>query len=133
MDYQIPVKNRFSQASLVCGILAIITILTGVLPIFFGSLSIIFGILSKKGNAPYDTNAKVGFGCGTAGFLMSVAFMAMTFMLLPTLLKDEAFRQQLDTTYEQVYGVDFEEFFEIYTGREVDVDELFGGDFLEWQ
>ncbi len=133
MDYQIPVKNRFSQASLVCGILAIITILTGVLPIFFGSLSIIFGILSKKSNIPYDTNAKVGFGCGTAGMLMSVAFMAMTFILLPTMFKDEVFRQQLDTTYKQIYGVDFEEFIETYTGQEVDIDELFGGDLLEWQ
>lgn len=131
MEYQIPVKNRFSQASLVCGVLAILTILTGILPIFFGSLSIIFGILSKKSNTPYDSNAKVGFGCGAAGLLMSFAFMAMTFILLPAMFKDDAFRQQLDATYEQLYGVDFEEFFELYTGEEIDIDELFGGDVLE--
>lgn len=131
MEYQIPVKNRFSQACLICGILAIVTILTGVLPIFFGSLCIIFGILSKKSNIPYDSGAKAGFFCGGAGLLMSIAFLAMTFILLPTMFRNDSFREQLDATYEEMYGVDFEEFFELYTGQEIDIDEMFGGDSLE--
>lgn len=132
MDYQVPSKNGFSQACLVFGILSVVTILTGVLPLFFGSLCILFGILSKKSNAPYDSSAKIGFGCGAAGFTLSLAFMVVITIFLPTFFKDDTFRQQLDDTYEQLYGVDFEGFLEEYLGTDVELDEMFGGEDSVW-
>lgn len=117
-------KNAFSIVSLILGILAILSICTAILPIPLGAGSILFAILGHRKGKQLDSMALAGILTSIGGIAMSVVLFAMTFMMLPTMLKDEAYREQLNTMSESMYGMSFDEMMEEAYG--MDLDELLG-------
>lgn len=102
-------KNSFATAALILGGFAILGTTTILPAIFAGSLSILFGILSRKRRKKLSGAAKGGMICSAISIgISSVMFISYTIQL-PVLLKDENFRQQIETTYEQIYGQSIEE------------------------
>ncbi len=117
-------KNSFSIASLVLGILALLSICTAVLPLPLGALAVLFGILGHRKEKQLDTMSLTGILTGAAGMSISIMLFAMTFLMLPTMLKDEAYRDQLNSMSETMYGITFDEMLE--EGYGIDLDELLG-------
>ena len=117
-------KNMFSIASLVLGILSILSLCTAILPIPLGAAGILFAILGHRKGKQLDSMALAGVLTSIAGLAMSLVLFAMTFMMLPTMLKDEAYRAQLNSMSESMYGMSFDEMMEEAYG--VDLDELLG-------
>ncbi len=109
-----PARNTFAIASCVCGVLALATICTGILPIPLGALSILFACLSHRRKRNLETPAIAGIALSAVGLLFSAVLVLYTFLLLPQLLKDENFRQQLDDTSQQMYGMDFDAIMQPY-------------------
>ncbi len=117
-------KNSFSIVSMILGILALLSICTAILPLPLGAAGIIFAVLGHRKGKQLDSMALAGVLTSIGGIAMSVVLFAMTFMMLPTMLKDEAYREQLNTMSESMYGMSFDEMMEDAYG--VDLDELLG-------
>lgn len=115
-------RNPFSKASLIMGVLALLTIATGVLPLFFGALGVLFAVLSHRKSKPLDTSALLGVVTSAIGLSIAIVMFVITIMMLPTLLRDPEYREQLNTFSESMYGATFDEFLE--EGYGIDLDKL---------
>lgn len=111
-DYPVRQKTSgFAIASLVLGIVSIVTCCFGIFSIPLGSLSILFAILSRRKGTGMPGMSIAGictsiFGMLLGGFLLFYAFEG---------LYNPDFREKyLDPIYEDAYGMDFEEFMERY-------------------
>ncbi len=119
-------NNSFRIASMIFGILALLSICTAILPLPFGAAAILFAVLGHRRGKQLDAMSLTGVLTGAAGMAISIMLFAMTFMMLPTMLKDEAYREQLNTMSESMYGITFDEMLE--EGYGIDLDELLGED-----
>ena len=115
-------KNPFSKASLIMGIIALLTIATGVLPLVFGALGILFAILSHRKGKPLTTSALWGAVTSTIGVSIAIVMFVVTIIMLPTLLKDPAYREQINTFSQSIYGVPFDQVLEESYG--IDLDKI---------
>lgn len=70
-------------ASLILGILAIVTSLIFLIPVVLGVLAIIFGIVARKSSG--RGKAIAGIITGSAGIVFSIVFAAVVFTALPAL------------------------------------------------
>lgn len=114
-------ENPFASASLILGILAFLSICTGVLPFIFGGLSILFAVLSKRRQKPLLSSAFIGVVSSSIGIVFSFVILAVAFIQLPEMLKDPTMRAQLNSTSEALYGVTFEEMLE---SNGIDLDNI---------
>ena len=120
--------SSFATASMVLGILAILSAFTGTVfpPVIFGCLSIILALLSKGNDRAMLPNAKVGVLTGILGLIVNILIVASSFLLLftatgrvsslprtacritnPNMQKE--FHDQLNQYYEYFYGESFDE------------------------
>ncbi len=125
-DYQKPnygsdKESSFASVALIMGILAILSICTGLLPLIFGGLGILFATLAKRRKQPLATPAIIGIVSSI--FAMSISFfiLVFSFIQLPIMLKDPDMRQELNDTYKAVSGMTFDEMME-QSG--IDIDAL---------
>lgn len=98
--------NGFAVASLILGILAVLTICTVYLPWIFGSLSILFALLSKGKETHMHSLAYSGTVVSFIALVISVLFISFVFSAL---VHDELFQQEFNAAYESIYGESFEE------------------------
>ena len=115
-------KNSFATASLVFGILAILTITTAILPIPLGALSILFAVLSHRKGEKFSGTQIGAIITSTVSIALSITIIVSTFSMLPTLLKTPAYRDQLNGISQQLYGEDFDDILEELYG--IDLDDL---------
>lgn len=108
-----PIKrqNGFAIASLVCGILSLVLCCTGILGIPAGALSILFAVLSKRKGEALSGMSTAGVVTAVIGILLGILTVAYSIYLL---FYDPTFREQMDIMMQQMYGVSFEEFFNMY-------------------
>lgn len=121
-----PKKSPFILASLILGILSLITICTGILPLPLGALGILFAILSYRKGRHFDTMALAGLLTSIVGMSVSIVIIIMSFMMLPSMLKSEDYRNQLNSVSEAMYGITFDDMLEGYYG--IDIDEIIGNE-----
>ncbi len=125
MDYQTTQKrNPFVTASLVTGVLAFVSIMTGVFPLLFGGLSILFAVLSHRRGKRMETPAFVGVIVSTVSMAISTVIIVTAFAMLPTMLRNPEYRENLNNMSESMYGMTFDEVME--EGYGIDLDELLG-------
>ena len=115
--------SAFATASLVLGIIAILSAFTGTVfpPLVCGGLSIILALLSKGNDRAMLPNAKVGVLTGILGLIINVLVVASAFLLLftePGLKED--FHRQLNQYYEYLYGESFDDAWE-------EMEDIYGG------
>lgn len=96
-----------ATAALVMAVLALLTILTGLGPLFFGSLSILFAVLSKGSSKRMNGSA---VGSVMLSVVSAVAGLLLIAKLADMMQNDPSFRGQLDRSFEMMYGVDYDEF-----------------------
>lgn len=125
MDYQNTRKqNPFVTASLIMGVLAFVTIMTGVLPLLFGALSILFAVLSHRRGKRMETPAFIGVIASSLAMTFSVVVLTVALSMLPTLLRTPEYREYLNNMSESMYGITFDEAME--EGYGIDLDKLLG-------
>lgn len=125
MDYQNTKKqNPFVTASLVMGILAFFTIMTGVFPLFFGGLSILFAVLSHRRGKRMETPAFIGVIASSLAMTFSTVVLTIAISMLPSLLRTPEYREYLNNMSESMYGITFDEVME--EGYGIDLDKVLG-------
>ena len=104
-----PVQRRNGMASLalLMAVLSVLTIITGVGPLFFGPLAIIFAVLSKGGQSRMQGAALLSSVVGGAGALLG---LALTTWVVISFTTDPNMKDNLNKSFEAVYGVDYDEF-----------------------
>lgn len=80
---------------------------TVIFPYIFGGLAIIFAVISKGNNARYQVNAKIAIWASVGVILLNSLIIGASVFLL---YNSDTFTEQLNTTYEQLYGVTFDEY-----------------------
>lgn len=101
----------FTIASLVCGVIAIAGCCTGIVSLVAGSLGILFGILSRRKGQQLSTMSTVGICLSGVGLALGVFLLAYSgYIVFYGYGNDPAIRNELDSIYLQMYGVEFDEF-----------------------
>jgi len=114
-------KEAFSIASAICGLCCFLFWCTGILPIPLGALSILFAILAKRKGRKMHHLAITGIVLSCIGIVTAVFILATTYLLLPYMMKDETYRNQLNAVSQQLYGQSFEDLLKDTYG--IDMDE----------
>ena len=111
-----PYRQGFMLASGICGLLSITTCCTGVLSLPLGALGILFAVLAARKGKKLNGTCIGGIISSCLGILAGIVMILTSFLMLPEMLKDELYREQLDMVTEQMYGMDFAEFLEEFYG-----------------
>lgn len=92
-----------------CAFFAVITALFGtmIFPFIFGGLSIIFAVLSKGNTASYQLNAKIAILVSVFAIIGNTLYSGFA---IYNIAFNEEYQQQLNETFEQLYGMDMEEY-----------------------
>lgn len=115
-------SNPFASACLSMGVLAIFTIFTVFLPLFFGALSILFGCLARRRKKLMATPAFIGTVISVISMSFATILLCISLMELPGILKDPVQREQFNTSCKTMTGVTFDELME---ESGVDLDAIF--------
>lgn len=103
-----PYGQGFTMASVTCGILSITACWTGVLSLPLGALGILFAMLVYRKGRKLNTPCVIGISTSCIGLVFGLLITVYSLVMLPFLLKDETFRNQLDMMMQQIYGMDLE-------------------------
>ena len=105
----------FATASLVMGILALVTLCTIYLPIVFGSLSIIFAVLSKGNERKISGLSCAGIITSVSGIVFSIITIVTTIALLysnPDFYQE--YKDEMNRILSEQYGITYDEMMEEY-------------------
>ncbi len=132
MDYtEYRSRNNFAMASLVLGICSLLFFCTIYLPLPLGALGCLFVILSRRRGRSLSGTAVAGLITSLLGMLAGLVMFVFVIVSTFTLLQPEH-RDQLDSLFEQTYGMDFEEYLKMFYGEDFDIeflDSFYNGDF----
>ena len=124
MEYQVrQKKSAFSNASMLLGIFALLSLATIFLPLPLAALGILFASLAHKKGQKRELSCLVGLISSIAALIISVFTIIASLAMLPTMLKSPEYREQLDMISEQLYGENFDDMIETLYG--IDIDDLF--------
>jgi len=124
MEYQVrQKKSAFSNASMLLGIFALLSLATIFLPLPLAALGILFASLAHRKGQKRDFSCFIGLITSIAALIISLFTMIASLAMLPTMLKSPEYRKQLDTISEQLYGENFDDMLESLYG--IDIDDLF--------
>lgn len=115
-----PYGQGFLMASCLCGFLSVTMCCTGVLSLPLGALGILFALLAYRKGKKMSSQGVVGITLSALGMLSGIALIIYSFVTLPEMLQDKAFRSQADIITEQMYGMDFAEFMEEFYGYSIE-------------
>lgn len=102
-----PSRNHsFLVASLILGLLSILTCSTLVGGLICGSLGILFAILSREKDAKLKGTAVGGIFTSVIGLLLTIGLYSF---IIYAIFSDGDLHDRLNKTYEQLYGVTIED------------------------
>lgn len=104
-------KNGFATAAMILGICSIVLCITVLLPFPLGALGILFVILSKRRGEKLGGAAVSGLITSLIGMVLGLILTAVIAVVSFQMLKPEN-REQLNQQFEQIYGIDFDEYLE---------------------
>ena len=115
-----PYGQSFSIASAVCGLLSMTTSCTIILSLPLGALGILFAVLAYRAKKKINNTCVTGIILSCVGLTTAVSMIVYSFVMLPTMMRNEAFRGQVNAVTQQLYGMDFDEFMEEAYGYSFD-------------
>lgn len=104
--------SAFSIASMICGLIAILACCAGVLSLPFGALSILFAVLSKRRGKNMPVMSITGIWLGCVGILLGILMTVYSFFMV---FNDPVVYEQVNATYELLYGESLDKFLERYS------------------
>ncbi len=117
--YQPEPRNVFAIVAMVLGLCSLLSLCTLILSVPLGALSIIFVVLSKRQQKKMAPTAITGLVTSLVGILASVIILISLLGTTFSLLKPEN-RGELNRQFEQIYGMDFDEYMEQIYGDDFD-------------
>ena len=115
-----PYGQTFSIATAICGLLAMTTSCTIILSLPLGALGILFAVLAHRTKKKMNTTCVTGIALSCVGLVSAVSMIVYSFVMLPSLMENEAFRNQVNAVSQQLYGMDFDVFMEETYGYSFD-------------
>lgn len=115
-------QKVFATASMICGILAMVSFCMILPSIVLGGLSILFAILSTRSGQAMLGGAITGLITGGIALFIAIFVLVTSFAMVPTLMKDPAYRDYLNDLSMQMYGQSFDEMTEILFPEEIHYD-----------
>ncbi len=102
-----------ATASMILGIVSIVTMFTVYIPFICGSLAIVLAILSKGYGKKMLTTARVGIGTGIGGIVLIASVVGSLVAMILSLSGDDLvnFGRQMDRQFEQQTGQELEDVF----------------------
>jgi len=118
-------SNRpyFQIASLIFGILSMVTMCTGFLPLPCGALGILFSILAARRAKRWPTIVTVGTILSGVGMSIALFIVSFSLLMMPSMLRDPQYREYLNNMSRQMYGESFDEMMK--EGYGIDLDDYF--------
>lgn len=107
----------FAKASLIMGILAVLSVFTMTIipPMILGGLSIILGLLSRGDTRFPGTSAMIGILTSTGAIVMNIVISVFAYsMIFSNPETTQMYRDIMNETYEQTLGITFDELLENY-------------------
>lgn len=102
-------QKAFATASLITGILALVSFCMILPSLVLGGLSILFAILSTRKGQAILGSALAGIVTGSLALVISIGILVASLTMVPTLMKDPAYRDYLNDLSMQMYGETFDE------------------------
>lgn len=108
-------KNTMSTASMIMGILTIVTTImcTVYIPFITCALAVLFAILSKGKHKTMNSSARTGTIAGIAGLILNILLIAGVIYLY---LNVPEIHEQANQMFEQQYGTSIDEMFQSLYG-----------------
>ncbi|MCR4598462.1 MAG: hypothetical protein K5678_05450 [Acetatifactor sp.] len=102
--------RSFATASIICGLIAMATFFTGIIPLVAGGLGILFAVLSRREDRPFPSTSWWGIVLSAVGIFMGglILTYALVTMVLP-MMNDPAYYQEMKTLYMNTYGINLDE------------------------
>lgn len=109
-----PIRNpgrAMATASMILGIVSIVSILTVYVPIICGSLAIVLAILSKGYGKKMLPSARVGVGTGIGGIVLIFSIVGSLVAMILSLSREDliTFGRQMDQQFERQTGQELED------------------------
>ncbi len=95
-------RKAFAMASFICGLISLLTICTGLLPIPFGALSILFALLFSRENEKTNPLTICGIALSVLGIVAGVILTAYVFYMLKY---NPEFYEYMNRMSMQLYGM----------------------------
>lgn len=111
-----PYGQAFSVAAAICGLLSATTCCTVILSLPLGALGILFAVLAYRKGRKTSSTWVIGLTLSIVGLVSSLAITIYSVAMMPVLMRNETFRDQMNSVMQQIYGIDFTEFMEQYYG-----------------
>lgn len=115
-----PYRQGFMLASGICGFLSVTTCCTGIFSLPLGALGILFAVLAYRKGKKLNGTCVAGIVLSCLGIIAGVVTIVSSLLMIPEMMKNDLYREQLDSVTEQMYGMDFAEFLEEFYGYSLD-------------
>lgn len=116
--------NSFASASLTLGIIAIASVITMTIfpAIILGSLSIILALMSRGAELTFHSKARTAIILAAISLFSNVALVgSVTYAIVG----DNSIHDQLNQTYEEMFGMTYDELLRGVMDGSIDSDELY--------
>lgn len=124
MENQVrPKKSSFASASMFLGIFAMLSLGTIFLPLPLAALGILFACLAHRKGQKREIPGLVGLISSLVAIVISISVIVTSVAMIPSLIKNPEYRQQMDMVSKQLYGENFDVMIEELYG--IAIDELF--------
>ena len=116
--------NAFAKASLTIGGIALVSVFTFTIfpAIILGSLALILALMSRGAELEFHKTAKSGILMSVLALVVNVALVGGTCALI---LGDNPYHDELNATYEEMFGMSYDELLEGVMDGSIETDDLY--------
>lgn len=116
-QYKPEAGNPFATAAMIIGLCSLLSLCTIFLPFPLGALGILFAILSRRKGKKLQSAAVTGLVTSIIGMVLGIGIFIAVIASSLVMLKPEN-RDMLNEQFEEIYGMDFDEYMERLYGEE---------------
>ena len=116
--------NAFAKASLTIGGIALASVFTFTIfpAVILGSLALILALLSRGAELDFHKTAKNGILMSVLALVVNVVLIGGTCFMM---LGDTPYHDQLNETYEEMFGMSYDELLEGVMNGTIETDDLY--------
>jgi len=116
--------NAFAKASMTLGAIALASVFTFTIfpAVILGSLALILALLSRGAELNFHPTARNGIMLSILALVVNIALVGGTCFLI---LGDNPYHEELNATYEEMFGMSYDEILQGIMDGSIETDELY--------
>ena len=116
--------NAFAKASMTIGGIALVSVFTFTIfpAIILGALALILALMSRGAELTFHRTAKNGILMSVLAMVVNVVLIGGTCALI---LGDTPYHEELNATYEEMFGMTYDELLEGVMDGSIETDDLY--------